>query len=167
MLKGASSLQRIGSRRRASLFAGPRCRPGGIPSIKHALTPGGSLRREDPQCCAMSAGSYRIADSVSRFSSRVRAGQASGICSRDAPRERLPRRIVAVNCAAISGNPDREHCLVKNPCFTACAYKRQPGRYCSLPAVPLFLDEIADMPLALQTRLLARVGLAGDGAPWQ
>ena len=64
-------------------------------------------------------------------------------------------KFVAVNCAAISAELIESELFGYRPgAFTGASRHGSPGRLLEADGGMLFLDEIGDMPLALQTRLL-------------
>jgi transcriptional regulator of acetoin/glycerol metabolism len=156
MLKGAFRVQRIGAATVRSIAPERDVSAVNYKPCQHSLTLE-DLAGEDPQMLRNVRSAYRIADSgVSVLiqgptgSGKEAFAHAMHLVSR-----RAERPFVAVNCAAIPETLIESELFGYKPgAFTGARKEGMRGKILQSAGGTVFLDEIGDMPLALQTRLL-------------
>jgi transcriptional regulator of acetoin/glycerol metabolism len=123
---------------------------------KNALTLD-DLAGEDPQMLRNVRSARRIADSMVSVLIQGPTGSGKEVFARalHLASSRAPQNFVAVNCAAIPETLiESELFGYKAGAFTGARKDGMRGKVLQASGGSLFLDEIGDMPLLLQTRLL-------------
>lgn len=116
-----------------------------------------ALAGDDPEMRAQVAIGRRIIDRGLPIVLRGETGSGKGLFARalHAASARAARPFVAVNCAAIPQELVESELFGYRPgAFTGAAREGFKGRLLEANEGTLFLDEVGDMPLQLQTRLL-------------